>query len=157
MIKSMTGFGRCELSNEKRKITVELKSVNHRYLDINIRMPKKLNFFEAAIRSLLKEYMQRGKVDVFISYEDFSEQTMAVKYNSAIAKEYLSYLQQMAEEFKARNGSLICRQLLGLNAEKDDYHPEKRTESYYASRPCAKLVKDAAEIAEQMLLTEASR
>lgn len=54
-----------------RKITVELKSVNHRYLDINIRMPKKLNFFEAAIRSLLKEYMQRGKVDVFISYEDF--------------------------------------------------------------------------------------
>ena len=55
MIKSMTGFGRCELSNEKRKITVELKSVNHRYLDINIRMPKKLNFFEAAIRSLLKE------------------------------------------------------------------------------------------------------
>ena len=88
MIKSMTGFGRCELSNEKRKITVELKSVNHRYLDINIRMPKKLNFFEAAIRSLLKEYMQRGKVDVFISYEDFSEQTMAVKYNSTIAKEY---------------------------------------------------------------------
>lgn len=103
MIKSMTGFGRCELSNEKRKITVELKSVNHRYLDINIRMPKKLNFFEAAIRSLLKEYMQRGKVDVFISYEDFSEQTMAVKYNSAIAKEYLSYLQQMAEEFQLEN------------------------------------------------------
>ncbi|MFR7989306.1 MAG: C-GCAxxG-C-C family protein [Anaerovoracaceae bacterium] len=66
-------------------------------------------------------------------------------------------VQQMAEEFKARNGSLICRQLLGLNAEKDDYHPEKRTESYYASRPCAKLVRDAAEIAEQMLLTEESR
>lgn len=86
MIKSMTGFGRCELSNEKRKITVELKSVNHRYLDINIRMPKKLNFFDAAIRSLLKEYMQRGKVDVFISYEDFSEQTMAVKYNSRDCK-----------------------------------------------------------------------
>ena len=103
MIKSMTGFGRCELSDEKRKITVELKSVNHRYLDINIRMPKKLNFFEAAIRSLLKEYMQRGKVDVFISYEDFSEQTMAVKYNAAIAREYLGYLQQMADEFNLEN------------------------------------------------------
>jgi len=103
MIKSMTGFGRCELSNEKRKITVELKSVNHRYLDINIRMPKKLNFFEAAIRSLLKEYMQRGKVDVFISYEDFSEQTMAVKYNAAIAREYLGYLQQMADELNLEN------------------------------------------------------
>ena len=103
MIKSMTGFGRCEISNEKRKITVELKSVNHRYLDVNIRMPKKLNFFESAIRTLLKEYMQRGKVDMFISYEDYSEQTLAVKYNATIAKEYLTYLQQMADEFNLEN------------------------------------------------------
>ena len=103
MIKSMTGFGRCELSNEKRKITVELKSVNHRYLDVNIRMPKKLNFFESAIRTLLKEYMQRGKVDMFISYKDYSEQTLAVKYNATIAKEYLTYLQQMADEFNLEN------------------------------------------------------
>ena len=103
MIKSMTGFGRCELSNEKCKITVELKSVNHRYLDVNIRMPKKLNFFESAIRTLLKEYMQRGKVDMFISYEDYSEQTLAVKYNATIAKEYLTYLQQMADEFNLEN------------------------------------------------------
>lgn len=103
MIKSMTGFGRYELSNEKRKITVELKSVNHRYLDVNIRMPKKLNFFESAIRTLLKEYMQRGKVDMFISYEDYSEQTLAVKYNATIAKEYLTYLQQMADEFNLEN------------------------------------------------------
>ena len=103
MIKSMTGFGRCELSNEKRKITVELKSVNHRYLDVNIRMPKKLNFFESAIRTLLKEYMQRGKVDRIISYEDYSEQTLAVKYNATIAKEYLTYLQQMADEFNLEN------------------------------------------------------
>ena len=103
MIKSMTGFGRCELSNEKLKITVELKSVNHRYLDVNIRMPKKLNFFESAIRTLLKEYMQRGKVDMFISYEDYSEQTLAVKYNATIAKEYLTYLQQMADEFNLEN------------------------------------------------------
>ncbi len=103
MIKSMTGFGRCELSNEKLKITVELKSVNYRYLDVNIRMPKKLNFFESAIRTLLKEYMQRGKVDMFISYEDYSEQTLAVKYNATIAKEYLTYLQQMADEFNLEN------------------------------------------------------
>ena len=100
MIKSMTGFGRCELADENRKVSVELKSVNHRYLDINIRMPKKLNFFEAAIRSLLKEYMQRGKVDVYITYEDLSETTMTVKYNAAIAAEYLGYLRQMAQEFQ---------------------------------------------------------
>ncbi|MBO4809618.1 MAG: hypothetical protein J5537_11310, partial [Lachnospiraceae bacterium] len=65
MIKSMTGFGRCEVSNEKRRFTVEMKSVNHRYLDVSIKMPKKLNFFEAAIRNELKSYIQRGKVDIF--------------------------------------------------------------------------------------------
>lgn len=71
MIKSMTGFGRCEAADEERKFTVEMKGVNHRYLDANIRMPKKLNFFESAIRSLLKESVHRGKVDIFITYEDF--------------------------------------------------------------------------------------
>lgn len=103
MIKSMTGFGRCEQSDENRKITVELKSVNHRYLDVNIRMPKKLNIFEASIRTLLKDYAQRGKVDIFITYEDFSENTMTVKYNRAVAQEYLNYTSRMAEEFGLEN------------------------------------------------------
>mgnify|MGYP003376235960 FL=1 len=80
MIKSMTGFGRCEISEAERKFTVELKGVNHRYLDVNIRMPKKLNFFEASIRNLLKKYAQRGKVDIFITYEDFSENQVSLKY-----------------------------------------------------------------------------
>ena len=78
MIKSMTGFGRCEISEGERKITVEMKSVNHRYLDVNIKMPKKLNFFEAAIRNELKKYIQRGKVDVFISYEDLTESNICI-------------------------------------------------------------------------------
>ena len=99
MIKSLTGFGRCEVQREARKFTVELKGVNHRYLDINIRMPKKLNFFETAIRTLLKSYVTRGKVDIFITYEDSTQNQMAVKYNSSIAAEYLKYLRQMAEEF----------------------------------------------------------
>ncbi|MBQ9991126.1 MAG: YicC family protein [Lachnospiraceae bacterium] len=99
MIKSMTGFGRCEVSENDRKFTVEMKAVNHRYLDANIKMPKKLNFFEAAIRSLLKDYIQRGKVDTFITYEDYTENNVSIKYNRDIAAEYLRYLQQMAEEF----------------------------------------------------------
>ena len=69
MIKSMTGFGRCETGNESRRIVVEMKSVNHRYLDISIKIPKKLNLFESKIRNLIKEYAQRGKIDIFISYE----------------------------------------------------------------------------------------
>lgn len=103
MIKSMTGFGRCEVSENNRKFTVEMKSVNHRYLDANIKMPKKLNFFEAAMRSLLKEYIQRGKVDIFITYEDFTENNVSIKYNREIAAEYLTYLQQMADEFSLDN------------------------------------------------------
>lgn len=99
MIKSMTGFGRCEISENNRKFTVEMKSVNHRYLDVNIKMPKKLNFFESAIRGELKKYLSRGKVDMFITYEDFSENTSSVCYNKAIAEEYLGYLRQMAQEF----------------------------------------------------------
>ena len=103
MIKSMTGFGRCEISEAERKFTVEMKSVNHRYLDVSIKMPKKLNFFEASIRSLLKEYIQRGKVDVFISYEDFTENNVTIKYNKDIAAEYMEYLKQMAAEFSLDN------------------------------------------------------
>lgn len=103
MIKSMTGFGRCEVQESDRKITVEMKSVNHRYLDINMKMPKKLNFFEAAIRNELKNYIQRGKVDIFITYEDYTETNVCVKYNKELAAEYLQYLNQMAEEFQLDN------------------------------------------------------
>ena len=99
MIKSMTGFGRCEIADEKRKFTVELKSVNHRYLDVNIKMPKKLNFFESTIRNLLKEYIERGKVDVYITYEDYTEDNFALKYNATLAGEYLKHLREMSEEF----------------------------------------------------------
>ncbi|EOS78178.1 MAG: YicC family protein [Lachnospiraceae bacterium] len=103
MIKSMTGFGRCEVQEADRKITVEMKSVNHRYLDVNIKMPKKLNFFEAAIRSELKNYIQRGKVDIFITYEDYTESNVCVKYNKELAAEYMKYLNRMAEDFSLDN------------------------------------------------------
>ena len=98
MIKSMTGFGRCEIQKGSRKFTVELKSVNHRYLDVNIRMPKKLNFFETAIRTLLKSYANRGKVDIFITYEDLSQTQVSVKYNAALKKDILSKLDLLEEQ-----------------------------------------------------------
>ena len=103
MIKSMTGFGRCEIAENSRKFTVEMKAVNHRYLDVNIKMPKALGFFESSIRSELKNYIARGKVDVFISYEDLSEKTSTVRYNRELAGEYLQYLRQMAEDFGLEN------------------------------------------------------
>lgn len=103
MLKSMTGFGRWETITGERKVVVELKSVNHRYCDINVKMPKKLGFFEAGIRSLLKSYIGRGKVDVFIIYEDYKESRACVKFNEDIAGEYLGHLIKMGESFGLEN------------------------------------------------------
>lgn len=103
MIKSMTGFGRYEAVTEERKVVVEMKAVNHRYCDISIRLPKKLNFLETAIRNTIKQYINRGKVDVFITYEDYTEGEACIKYNRAMAGEYLKYLNQISEEFGITN------------------------------------------------------
>lgn len=100
MVKSMTGFGRHELEENNRRFTVEIKAVNHRYLDLNIKMPKKLNSFEAAIRNVLKEYAERGKIDLFVTYEDLSEENVTIKYNRDVAATYLGYLREMQSEFK---------------------------------------------------------
>lgn len=99
MIKSMTGFGRSEISEGQRKISVEMKSVNHRYLEAGIKMPKKLNVFEARIRDVLKQYANRGKIDIFISYEDLTENKVLLKYNEDIAVEYMQIFDKMAEKF----------------------------------------------------------
>lgn len=106
MIKSMTGYGRCEAEEGERKFTVEVKGVNHRYLDVNIRLPKKLNYFEGSIRTLLKQYVHRGKVDIFLFYEDRSPNQVSLKYNEALAAEYLSYFKQMEQKFQLKND--IC-------------------------------------------------
>lgn len=103
MLKSMTGFGRCEELGEERRIIVEMKAVNHRYCDLSVKIPKKLSFFEAGIRNVLKQYISRGKVDVFITYEDYTENNVCVKYNEDIAGEYLTYLRKMSETFQIEN------------------------------------------------------
>lgn len=100
MIRSMTGFGRSEVATEKRKIIIEMKAVNHRYSDINIKMPKKLSIFEASMRNLLKQQVQRGKIDIFVTCEDDSEQNITLKYNEELAAEYLKYLKKMGETFQ---------------------------------------------------------
>ena len=103
MLKSMTGFGRYEAVTDAYKLSVEMKAVNHRYLDLSIKMPKKFNYFEASIRTLLKKYIQRGKVDLFINYEDYTEGNLSLKYNKVLAAEYMHAFQQMAEQFQIPN------------------------------------------------------
>ncbi len=96
MIQSMTGFGRGEAANDQYKVSVELKSVNHRYLDINVRMPHKYGFFEGEIRSIVKKYASRGKVDVFLTFESQGESDVSITYNKSVAIAYLEGIRQMA-------------------------------------------------------------
>ncbi len=109
MIKSMTGFGRSEKVTDQYKISVEIKSVNHRYLDLSIKMPKRFNYFEAALRNLLKNDIQRGKVDVYITYEDYTSQTMQLKYDARLAAEYMEYFEKMREQFGLTDDITVSR------------------------------------------------
>uniref|UniRef100_UPI004025BDBF YicC/YloC family endoribonuclease n=2 Tax=Lachnospira eligens TaxID=39485 RepID=UPI004025BDBF len=107
MIKSMTGFGRSEIVKGNRKISVEIKSVNHRYLEAGIKMPKKLNVFESRMRDLLKKYATRGKIDIFINYEDDSESQVNLKFNQNIADEYMAIFNNMSEKYKLKNDMTV--------------------------------------------------
>ena len=88
-IRSMTGFGRSEIITDDYRVLVEIKSVNHRYLDLSIKMPRKFNALEAGLRTLLKKYIERGKTDVFVSFDDFTEKGKRLIYNKEIAAEYV--------------------------------------------------------------------
>ena len=125
MINSMTGFGRCEVSEGDRKITVEMKSVNHRYLDVSMKMPKKLNFFDSSIRAILKKYIQRGKVDIYISYEDMSEGNAALTYHPGIAAQYVEYFRRMEEQFNLKNDMQVsvlarCPEVFVMEEQQED-------------------------------------
>lgn len=126
MLKSMTGFGRYENTTEQYKICVEMKAVNHRYLDLSIKMPKKFNAFESALRNLLKNEVQRGKVDVYITFEDYSAESANLKYNAALAAEYMDVFRKMSEEFGIKNDVTVsmlgrCPDVLTMaSAEADE-------------------------------------
>ena len=97
-LKSMTGFGRCEISNDIYRLSVEVKSVNSRFLDLNIKMPKKFNALEADIRNTIKEFISRGKVDLFVTYEEFGEGSKSLRLNMDLAREYLEAIRRISSE-----------------------------------------------------------
>lgn len=100
MIKSMTGFGRAEEITDDYKLSVEIKSVNHRYLDLNIKMPRRFFPFEAEIRNIIKKYVSRGKVDLFINYLDFKDKASGVYLNKNIVKKYLDIGLELCKEYR---------------------------------------------------------
>ncbi len=113
MIKSMTGFGRSEYTDGKRNITVEIKSVNHRYSDISIKMPRRYGFAEDKVKNAVKERIRRGKVDVSIMVENLTENDVNIKLNTMIAKQYYENLLELRKEFGVE-GDITLQFLAGL-------------------------------------------
>ena len=103
MVRSMTGYGKGFAENENARVTIEMKSVNHRYLDLNIKLPKKLNFLESLIRNKISESIFRGKVDVYITLNEHSDACYKVSVNDIIAKEYYDSISAMAEKLGIDN------------------------------------------------------
>lgn len=110
MIRSMTGFGRGEYSDGKRNITVEIKSVNHRYSDISIKMPRRYGFAEDKVKTTVKEKLRRGKIDVSIMVENITENDINIKLNEPIARQYYDNLKTLQETFNL-NGDISLRLL----------------------------------------------
>ena len=98
MIRSMTGFGRGSYENEGREYLIEVKSVNHKYCDINFRMPKSFSGIENKLRKLIEEYLSRGKIDIFIDFQNFSDAGNNIKFNKELAKAYIKNLKELGEE-----------------------------------------------------------
>ena len=99
MIKSMTGFGRSEYSDGKRNIIVEIRSVNHRYCDISVKMPRRYSFAEDKIKAIVKETAKRGKIDVSVVVENVAAEDTNIQLNAALAKQYMDRLTELKETF----------------------------------------------------------
>ncbi|SCX78185.1 TIGR00255 family protein [Pseudobutyrivibrio sp. AR14] len=103
MVRSMTGYGKGIAENSDARVTIEMKSVNHRYLDLNIKLPKKLNFLESTIRNKISESVFRGKVDVYITLNEHSDACYQVSINDAIAQKYYDSISAMADKLGIDN------------------------------------------------------
>ena len=112
MIKSMTGFGRGMAEDEKRSFLVEMRGVNHRYLDFSIRMPKSLMSLEDRVRKEISKVISRGKLDVFITYRNYAKEDLAVQTNLHLAKGYVDALNSIKDSFSLKDDisvSLVSR------------------------------------------------
>lgn len=124
----MTGFGRGDCSIDDICFNVELRSVNHRYIDISIRLPKKFTYLEESIRSLIRSYVQRGRIEVYINYENIGASDVEVAVDLSLAKEYLSSLLKIEEELMVQTDittSLIAGFPDVIKTEKKEENEEK--------------------------------
>ncbi len=125
MIKSMTGFGKSKLIKNNREYQIELKSVNHRYLDITIKMPKQLTYLEDIIKKQISSKIHRGKIEVFVSLQDNNQETKKIILNKEVAQIYISQLKELAEENNIKSDIQVIDiaklpDVLNITIEEDD-------------------------------------
>ncbi|MBR3786047.1 MAG: YicC family protein [Firmicutes bacterium] len=154
MIKSMTGFGRSEYNDGKRNIIVEIKTVNHRYADISVRMPRRYSFVEDKVKNTIKEKIKRGKIDVSIMVENLTENDVNIKLNTMIAQQYYDNLKELQSQFDV-TGDITLQYLAGmpdvLKAIPDVDDEEEMTKCILQP------VRDAAANLESMRMVEGEK
>ena len=125
MVRSMTGFGRGEVSRDGKEFTVEIKTVNHRYLDIFIKMPRQISFLEDRVRELVSKAISRGKIDVYITYANYGDDSRQVTIDEQLAKAYISALEELRDRFSLADDisvSLLskCPEVLKVEQVEED-------------------------------------
>jgi len=127
-IKSMTGFGRGENKEDGKEFRVEIKTVNHRYSDIFLKMPRQLTFLEDRVRQMVSKSLSRGKIDVYIAYDNYSDDSKEVLLDEVLTKSYINAVQQIAEKYSLKNdisASMISRFPDVLKVEKSEEDEEE--------------------------------
>lgn len=153
MIKSMTGYGKANLSKEEREYQVEIKSVNHRYLDISVKMPRVLSYLEEAVKKEISSQVKRGKIDVFITFENNSTEGKEIKINTEIAKIYIDELKRLAKQ----ENILANIEVTEISKFPDVLSIQNKQEDETIQSELLETVSQATEKLVQMRATEGSK
>lgn len=148
MLRSMTGYGRGKYENDSREYIVEIKSVNNRYSDISIKIPRSISFLEDHVKKLISNSITRGKVEVFITFTNNSDKGKDIKINSELAKKYIKEMEKLAEETNIENSIKITDimkmpEILNISIDEEDEETIKQELTNAIRRSNSKLYKYA--------------
>jgi uncharacterized protein (TIGR00255 family) len=127
----MTGFGRSEYSDENRRIIIEIKSVNHRYCDVSIKLPRLISRFEPELRKRIKLYAERGKIDIFVTYNNLKSSGYTVKYDKDVLQQYMDHFKTIEKDFgleEEYKPTVVARFPDVLTVEEDYYVEDEEYE-----------------------------
>lgn len=153
MIKSMTGYGKGNISENSRNYQVEIKSVNHRYLDVSVKMPRQISYLEETIKREVAAKVKRGKIDVFITFENNSTEGKEIKINTEIAKIYIDELKELAKQ----EGILANIEVTEISKFPDVLAIKNKQEDETIKNELLETVRQATQKLVQMRTTEGSK